>query len=40
MQGDKVVMTRSDSKYVIRAKSGGRQLNADRTKKIMSSCGS
>ena len=40
MEGDKVLMSRSDSKYVIRQKSGGRQLNSDRTKKIMSSVGS
>ena len=36
----KCIFTRSDSKYVIRKKSGGRQLNCDRSKKIMSSVGS
>lgn len=40
MKGNDVVMSRSDSKYVIRQKSGGRQLNADRTKNIMGSVGS
>jgi hypothetical protein len=39
-EGVKCVFTRSDSKYVIRKKSGGRQLNCDRSKKIMSSVGS
>ena len=39
-RGQKLVHSKSDSKYVIRAKSGGRQLNSDRSKKIMSSVGS
>lgn len=39
-EGPRCVFTRSDSKYVIRKKSGGRQLNCDRSKKIMSSVGS
>lgn len=39
-ENTKCVFTRSDSKYVIRKKSGGRQLNCDRSKKIMSSVGS
>ena len=39
-EGPSLVMSRSDSKYVIRGKSGGRQANTDRSKKIMSSTGS
>jgi len=36
----KVVMSRSDSKYVMRKKQGGRQLNKDKSCKVMSSVGS
>lgn len=36
----KCVYSGSDSKYVIRKKSGGRQANTDRSKKIMTSVGS
>ena len=36
----KMVYSGSDSKYVIRKKSGGRQSNTDRSKKIMTSVGS
>ena len=36
----KCVYSGSDSKYVIRKKSGGRQSNTDRSKKIMTSVGS
>lgn len=39
-EGSKCIFTRSDSKYVVRKKQGGRQINADRSKKIMSSTGS
>jgi len=39
-EGSKLVLSKSDSKYVIRAKSGGRQLNCDRSKNIMASTGS
>ena len=36
----KCVHTCSDSKYVIRKKSGGRQANTDKRKNIMTSVGS
>jgi len=36
----KCLYSGSDSKYVIRKKSGGRQSNTDRSKKIMTSVGS
>lgn len=36
----KCVYSGSDSKYVIRKKSGGRQSNCDRSKNIMTSVGS
>lgn len=39
-KGDQMIHSKSDSKYVSRKKQGGRQLNADKTKNIMSSCGS
>lgn len=39
-KGDQMIHSKSDSKYVSRKKQGGRQLNADRTKNIMSSTGS
>ena len=39
-EGQKVVMSRSDSKYVMRKKQGGRQLNKDKSCKVMSSVGS
>ena len=39
-EGMKCIFTCSDSKYVIRKKSGGRQSNTDRSKKIMTSVGS
>lgn len=36
----KCIHSGSDSKYVIRAKSGGRQSACDRSKNIMTSVGS
>jgi len=38
--GIDLVHKESDSKYVSRKKQGGRQMNADRSKNIMSSVGS
>ena len=37
---DKMVTTKTESKYVCRGKQGGRQMNADKGSKIMSSVGS
>ncbi|TNV78763.1 hypothetical protein FGO68_gene3958 [Halteria grandinella] len=39
-QGSKSLFSKSDSKYVMRKKQGGRQMNKDKTAKIMSSVGS
>jgi hypothetical protein len=39
-EGNKVVMAKSDSKYVCRKKQGGRQLNKDKCSNVMTSVGS
>ena len=39
-EGTKVVFSRTDKKYVMRGKQGGRQMNKDKVAKIMTSVGS